>query len=258
MRERQQQRGAAGDIGRAGPRLARHLDEAREVAGLGLDATLEHLEAVHAGGGLARDRGDRGIAAVAHLARRTGRVELGPHAQVGQRAQECITLGERLRMRDDGADGFEMRAGQDEQAMLDAAHHLGVQLEAQLGHEVVGLGHAARGRVLDRQQRDIGQPIAHGLGRTPERVVTGEQRTALAPAIAALCSKMAVGTLDTLIRHAQRRIRQRMDERLLARDAHLHDDAVEPLALMRVEPQPCGGLTHALQDLVLAHRVAER
>ena len=50
-----------------------------------------------------------------------------------------------------------------------------------LGEQVVGLVDAAGRRVLDRQQREVGAAVEHGLRGAAERVEPVEQRPAGRP-----------------------------------------------------------------------------
>ena len=120
--------------------------------------------------------------------------------------QEQVALGERLGVRDHGAHLLQVRSGEHEQAVLDAAHHLGVELQVQLGDQVVGLGHAAGGGVLHRHQRHVHGAVLHRHGRAAERLVAGEQRSARPARIEPRRGDVAVCALHALVRHAQREL----------------------------------------------------
>ena len=102
-------------------------------------------------------------------------------------------------------------------------------------------------------------PVEHRVGRGAERVVPGEQRAARATTVAPLRREVAVAALDALVRDPQRRIAPRRARRLLVRDRHVHDHAVQPLDLVRIEARPRSRARAAAQEQpLLALAVAER
>ena len=234
------------------------LDEARGVAGGGLDAACEDREAVRRRRGGGRDRGERAIAGVAHAACGARGVDLVARREVRMLGEELAALRERLRVRDHGAEVGERDAGQREQAVLDRADHLAGDVKLAVGEEVVRLVDRAGGRVLDRQEREIGAAREHGVGRGAERVEAVEQRAALAPAVAALRGEVRVRALDALVRDAQRGIGARADRLLLVRDRQLHDEAVDALDRVRVEPGLERVLAQPHEQGPLALAIAQR
>ena len=133
-----------------------------------------------------------------------------------------------------------------------------VIVEPALPEQVVGLVDAARGRVLDRQERQVGLAGEHRLGGAAEGLAAGEEHAAGAAGILALRREVTVRTLRSLIGDAQRCGLERAHERLLVRHGHVQDDAIEPLDLVRVEPLLHRRLPQAQQQTVLARRIAER
>ena len=258
VRRHQHQRRLAGNVGRTGRRLARHLDEAGVVALLGLDRARQHLEAERAPGRLARDRRQRAVVRLAHLARRARGVELGLRLEPRALAQELLALEQRLRVRHHGAEVFDPRAGEREQAVLDLAHHFGVDGEPAFGQLVVGLVDAARGRVLDRQESDVDGAVEHRFGGGADGLVAGEHHAALLILVVALRGEMAVRAFDPLVGDAQRRRLQVADVGVLAGDRHLENQPVQPFDLVRVEVALGRQVADAQEELFLALLVAER
>ena len=234
------------------------LDEARRVADRALDLRREDREAVALRRGRARDRTPRAITGFGDVTRGARGVELGTRDEVRMRGEEVLALRERLRMRHHDAQVIDRGAGHREQAVLDRADDLAGDAEVPAGEEVVRLVDAARGRVLDRQQREIRGAVVHGLRRTLERIVAGEQRTSGTTAVAQLRGEVAVAALDALVRDAQRDVLAGAHAHLLVRDAHVHHDAVEPLDLVRVEARLGRLVPQALQQELLALAIAER
>ena len=133
-----------------------------------------------------------------------------------------------------------------------------VIVKAAFAEEIVGLVDAAGGRVLDRQERQVGLAGKHRLRGAAEGLAAGEEHAAGAAGILTLRREVAVRALRPLIGDAQRGGLEGAHERLLVRDGHVQDDAIEPLDLVRIEPLLHRRLAQAQQQPVLARRVAER
>src|SRR5206468_1986140 len=95
-------------------------------------------------------------------------------------------------------------AGKREQAMLHVAHDLRGDGDPPLRKQVVGLVDAAGGGVLDGEERQVGGSLLHRLSGLAQRLIAGEKRSALAPAVVSLRGEMTVRALDALIGDAQR------------------------------------------------------
>jgi hypothetical protein len=172
--------------------------------------------------------------------------------------EEAVALRERLRMRHHDAQLVERDAGSASRqcsiALITSPRD--VQLPGR--EQIVGLVDRAGRGVLDRQQREIGGAAQH-RGRTRVKgVVPGEQRAAGALRVAALRGEVRVAALDALVGDAQRHVLALAHEALLVRDRHVHDHAIHPLDLVRIDVGGGGDLAQARDQALLALPIAER
>ena len=149
---------------------AREDAEARVVVGVGLDPLREHLEPVELSRARGRDRRDALEPLLRDLLRRARGVVLRANGHL-ERAEELLALRDRLRVRDHLAQLVDLRAGEREQAVVDAHDRLADEMQAVPQEEVVRLVDAARLRVVERDEAGRDAPDLDCLEHLADRLV---------------------------------------------------------------------------------------
>ncbi len=147
--------------------LRRHDEEAGGVGVVVLDMPGEDGQPVDLRRELRRQRRERRVARLRHRLGRSGGVGAGDGLDAVL-AQEGPALAEQRRLAHRPLHVPDPRPRHAEEVGVDADEMLAGDVEAGVGQQVVDVGDAPVGRVLDRQHRPVGPALAHRGDRALE------------------------------------------------------------------------------------------
>ena len=159
--------GGGSDCGGVG--FAAEQDEAREIFGVVLDFFGEDHAVVVIGGPAAGDCGGNRIAAAEYFADAAGGIFGGDALVQRMLCEEAFALRERHRMRRDGFDLVERRAGDCDEIELDGKNRFGGDGEPIFEHEVIDADDRAGQRIFDGDEQRVGGVFRDGAEDGIER-----------------------------------------------------------------------------------------